>query len=422
MTTLNSTNSDDALIDIDTGEILDDHNLGDAPEGVDPGIWESMKQSVKEDTDPYLAQLRRGISGQETGLSNGLTHINRYIYGTHKARYYLIGAESGVGKTTIADFMFIFNTWRSAKLEGRKIKIFYCSFEISKLEKLFRWTSYYIFILYGIRLPSDYIQGRIKGNLPGDQHRKMILHAYSEIQKMMEDIKVLEDTVHPTAIFDSMVHHFEEYGTVDRSPVSEEDSKKGKKGYVKGYTEKDPTMVTILVIDHLALIGHERQLDTKGAMDKMSKYMIVLRNIFRCTGVFIQQFSTDMMATYRGLAGKKTESVIAPQRLDFGDSKATYRDADVVLGGVKPQKDMNTFHGLDISKSTGLGECFVAFYLMKNRFGPSNRLLPLFIDGVTGTVYDLPTEPKDPAMAGWIKKAQEIEQICQTFFPQGNNQ
>jgi hypothetical protein len=299
------------------------------------------------------------------------------------------------------------------------IKIFYFSFEIGKTEKLYRWCSYFIFIKYGIRLPSDYLQGRINGKPITEMHAKLVLEAYTTITEMLKDIRIVQDVMHPTKIFEAMVEeHFAEHGTVERSKVPEAEAKKGKKGYVKGYSERDPALITILLIDHLALTGTEMHLETKGIMDKMSKYAIVLRNLFHCTVVFYQQFSTDMMASYRGMIGKKTEATIAPQRIDFGDSKATFRDADVVFGLVKPQGEVATFMGYDLNKHEGLGTCFLAMYIMKQRYGPSGKVIPLFADGSTGMMYDLPLTPTNPiAMQPWYDQAQEIEQLCLHYCP-----
>lgn len=412
------------LDNIELIEAVEDGTTDDAPpEGVDPALWKILQDEEQIKQDRFLYQLKRGMQGHNVGLENGLTNINKYIYGTHKGRYYLIGAESGVGKTTIGDFMYVLKAWESAKKMGRKIKIFYFSFEIGKTEKLYRWVSYYIFHKFQVQLPSDYLQGRIHGNLPSKEHQRLILIGYAAVLEMMKDVTIVEDVLHPTKIFEAMVEeHFAKHGKVERAEVSAEELKKhpNKKGYVKAYTEDDPDLITLMVVDHAALTGTEMGLDTKGIMDKLSKYVIVLRNVFHCTAVIIQQFSTSMMETYRGAFGKKTEGSIAPQRLDFGDSKATFRDADVVLGGVKPQKDMQSFHGYNLDSGEGLGDYFVAWYLMKNRYGPANRMLPLFLDPIAGVAYDLPLEPNNPlAMQDWYDRTNKIEQICQMYSPKG---
>lgn len=407
--------NDELITDIEDGTL--DNS---PPEGVDETLWKQWMDEEELKKDKFLYQLKRGMQGHNVGLDNGLVNINKYIHGTHKARYYLLGGESGSYKTTLADFVFVLKAWESAKKLSRKIKIKYFSFEIGKVEKLYKWCSYYIFIKFGVQLSSDYLQGRINGVLVTKEHSHMILVAYALVQELLKDVEIIEDTLHPTKIFEAMVEeHFAKNGKVERTVVPADELKKNpnKKGYVKGYTENDPDLITIMVVDHLALVGHEMGLGTKDLMDKMSKYAIVLRNLFYCTPVIVQQFSTDMMAAYRGNYGKKTAASIAPSRLDFGDSKATYRDADVILGGVKPQNEMSDFIGYNIGPD-GLGDYFVPWYLMKNRYGPANRMVPLFLDPIVGQPFDLPLDPTNLfAMQDWIDKAQKLEQICQTFSP-----
>lgn len=411
-------NLDKAIIELET------EDMSVAPEGVHPKIWEMYTKPDPLKPNRFLEEVKRGMTGQNIGLENGLTTINRYTYGTHQARYYLLGADSSVGKTTIADFMFVLKAWESAKKLGRPLKIFYCSFEVGRVDKIARWVSYYIFAKFGIRLPSDYIIGRITGKLVTGEHLKLILQAYEDITEIMKDIVFVDHVIHPTMIFEDLItEHFEPNGVVTRAPLSEEDQAKGrKKGYVIGYKPNDPNMMTILVIDHLALTGSEQKLDTKGVMDRMSKYCIVLRNMFHCTLCMIQQFSTDLMSFYR--SQKTSPQAIAPQRVDFGDSKATFRDADVVFGLINPiSYDFKEFMDYPLIDTEGTGEvlghCFRAMYLMKNRYGPSGRAVPLFLDGVTGTIYDLPLTPKnDIVMQPWYQRANQIEAICQEFFPQ----
>ena len=46
-----------------------------------------------ENTEPnsFIYQVQRGRHGLNIGLSNGVQVVNKYIYGTHRGRYYLIG-------------------------------------------------------------------------------------------------------------------------------------------------------------------------------------------------------------------------------------------------------------------------------------------------------------------------------------------
>lgn len=355
----------------------------------------------------FIHQVQAGRLGKNIGLRNGLNYINNFIYGTQKARYYLIGADSGVGKTTLADFMFILQAYKSAKAQGRKFKCFYCSFEIGKADKIARWASYYVYQLYKIRLPSDYILGRIEGLLLSSVDYGRVIEAYKLIEEMMEDIIFIDMMMTPSTIFNSIVEeHFAKRGTVLKDTAT---------GQVTGYIADDPNYMTMLAADHLALTDSEGIDNTKTTMDKLSKYAVILRNLFHCTIVFIQQFSTDMLMANRTMHTKKTGiAAIAPSRLDFGDSKATFRDADVILGGICPGRDMSECMGFDLTPSK-LGTYMILVFVMKNRYGKANKVIPLFMDPITGIFADMPLYYQDDN--SWYDEAQKIEQVCQAFSP-----
>jgi DnaB-like helicase C terminal domain len=384
--------------------------------------WDSWKA---QPTDSFIYQVQSGREGNNAGLANGLHRINNYIYGTNRARYYLIGADSGAGKTTLTDFMFVINAWQAAKLKGIPIKIFYCSFEISKIEKVAKWVSYYIEKLHGKCIPSSYIIGRIHQNYLTPEELELVQSAYKMVEEMLKDIILIDSAVHPTSVFENIIeHHYETAGTVTREPVSAEDKAKGKKGRVLKYVANNPTAMTMLIVDHMALANPEMGLTLKGTIDKLSRYAIVLRNLFGCTIAFIQQFSTDLMQLKRSsmdkLQGAAKANAIRPVRLDFGDSKAPFRDADVVLGLVKPREfDIDDFHGINTSSlaNGGMGDYMVAAYVMKHRYGPYNRCIPLYMNPIAGVFAELSNSLDSEAHAPWYVKARELDAITRKYEP-----
>ena len=163
----------------------------------------------------------------------------------------------------------------------------------------------------------------------------------------------------------------------------------------------------------MALIAPEQGFDMKQTMDLWSKYIVTLRNIFGLTFIGIQQFNTEMTTYHR--MNKKGDGLIAPQRIDFGDSRYTFRDANVVWGLVKPSiYDIDTYNGYDIKK---LKDYFVMMHLMKNRHGAFHKALPIFLNPIAGIITPLPTPPIDIAMDRFEKEVIELEKKVQLFTP-----
>jgi hypothetical protein len=366
--------------------------------------------------DSFTKAVERGRQGLSMGFDNGLTRINEFLYGTHRGRYYLIGADSGVGKTTLADFMFIISMWLDCKRKGVPIRIVYLSFELSKAAKIARWVSLFIKFLYNLEIPSDYIMGRIPGFLLSDDHMEMVKVAKSYVDLFLKDCEVIEAGVHPTWILNHMVELYEQLGTINRAPHPKDPK---KKGFISGYTPKDPNQVTMLVCDHLALAHGEKDATSlKAIIDKISNYAVFLRNTFDTIIVFLQQFSTDLVSTHR--ASKKGDSYIVPQRIDFGDSKYTYRDADVVFGLVSPMGfDEKKYKGYDIER---LLNYFLALHLMKNRHGPASRMMPLFMNPAAGIFHELPKDPlNELEMEPWYTEVDRLEKVGSLFIPKQLN-
>jgi hypothetical protein len=202
----------------------------------------------------------------------------------------------------------------------------------------------------------------------------------------MENIVFIEDPIWPTAIFTQLLGHYEKIGTVHRSAKSLQHPH----GLITGYTPNagEEDSFTMVLHDHMALTASEGGMDTKRTMDLQSKYYVILRNLFDLTIGAVQQFNSDLTTVNREKFKKVTEASIMPQRVDFGDSTYTYRDADVVWGLISPAKfDMKSFYGYDVSK---LGSYLVMMCLLKNRYGTADVALPLFVDPVVGMFYDLP--------------------------------
>lgn len=361
--------------------------------------------------DQFTQAVERGREGFSIGFDNGLDRINQFLYGTHRGRYYLVGADSGVGKTTLADFMFVIKLWLDCRKKKVPVKIVYLSFELSKREKIARWTAMFIKFLYGLDIPSDYIMGRIPGMLLSDDHLVLVKMARRYVDLFLLDVDFVDGGVHPTWMLSYMVEMYEKLGTVHRDPSK--DPK--KKGFIRGFTPHNPQLVTALVCDHLAL-GHEEKGVTglKAVIDCYSKYAVMLRNTFDTIIIYIQQFASDLMSTHR--MGKKGDQVFTPQRIDFGDSKYTYRDADVVMGLLSPiMFDQETYKKYDIDR---LLNYFLACHLMKNRSGPAGRMIPLFVNPIAGIFEELPKDPlNELAMEPYYDKVQKLERTIELFSP-----
>lgn len=342
--------------------------------------------------DTFIQEVIKGKNGRNIGLSNGFKKINKYTNGVLPRTYYLIGADSGVGKTTLSDFMFLINPWLDAKSKGKKIKFLYFSFELSKIDKKAKWVSFFIYLKHKKNIPSQYILGRVEGNPLSDADLEMVKEAYKVVEEMMLDIEFVEGSLPPGKIFTEIIKWYEKKGTVERAASSDPN----KFGRILRFIPTDDNEQVVIFIDHIGLVDTGVGQTIKTAMDSLSKHAVMFRNIFAATIVYIQQFSTDLLSLKRqkvdSLPEMKKSSAIIPSRLDFGDSKTTYRDADVALGLVKPFKfDLQSFREWNTGtiSSGGLGDFMILLSLLKNRYGRDHMDFPLLVNPIAGIFVEM---------------------------------
>lgn len=346
-----------------------------------------MKVELTEDMtydreDSFMSDVDQGLAGENDGYPNGFTRINKYIHNVQKGRYYLIGADSGVGKTTLVDRAFVIEPILFCKEQKLPIRVDYFSFEIGKSIKRASWASRFVFKHHKLRMPVDYILSQGAQKL-STEHRVLLNEIAPELEDFMRSIHWVWNTMTPSNVFKYLFRIATTRGAFIYETYFDADEVEKKR--IVGYKAKNPSEPWIIVMDHIALLEEENGLSLKQTIDKMSAYFVFFRNICNATVVPVQQFNSELGSIERQ---KYKKSALAPQKSDFGDSKYTYRDADIVLGLLKPiQFDMAEYMEWDITR---LGNYAIWMFLMKNRYGPANKSFGLIPDPVIGTFTELP--------------------------------
>lgn len=334
-------------------------------------------------------RIKKGLEGKFTGLSNGFTRINQYIFNFQRACYYLLGGMSGTYKTTLADFMLL-SAISDADAKGIKLDVFYYSYEIDKLNKQCNWLSVLIYQKYNIIIPPEKIKC-LGDNRLTEEELKLVTSELEEVKKLFERINFRFVSTNPTGVFHELCAHGNAIGTVHYEKV------KNAKGEdvlddsgnvitrVSGYTPNNPDAYTIVVLDHLYHLKKEREFGVKEIIDKYSEYCVQLRNLFGFSFINIQQFNDGLSSVERA----KFKGVdLSPQMTDFRDSRNAYMDADVVFGTMCPFKmDMTSCMGYDITR---LKSDMIMLKIIKNRLSKDNIAVGLYCNPKAGSFIELP--------------------------------
>jgi len=149
------------------------------------------------------------------------------------------------------------------------------------------------------------------------------------------------------------------------------------------YIPYNPDQYVIIIIDHIALMKKERGFSIKENIDKMSEYLIGLRNRYNFIPVVVQQLSRSISTTDRFKLDK-----VEPQLSDFKDTSNTQQDANVVMGLFSPRRyEIGNFRGYDITR---LKDRFRSLTVLKNRDGVADLRIGLQFIGEVGQFSEIP--------------------------------
>ncbi len=339
----------------------------------------------------FKERIIAGLEGKFKGLANGFVRVNKYIFGIQRACYYLVGALSGGGKSTLVDFMLL-SAIEDAEKKGILINIHYYSFEIDEVSKKANWLSVLIYQKYKIIVSPETIKGLGDFRLTEDE-QKLVDDELPNLDKIWGKINWYWQSINPTGVRNDLWKFMEKRGKFVRESYIDEHGV--TKDRIVKFIPDNPEEYNIVVLDHLALLKGEKRdnqmLSLKLLMDKWSEYCVSMRNLFGMTFFNIQQFNQGLSSIER----QKFKGVdISPQQNDFRDSTSTYADADICLGLMNAHKmDMETCLGYNInvhSATYNLKDRFRLLRIIKNRLSRDNIAIGLLFVPEAGQFEELP--------------------------------
>jgi hypothetical protein len=326
-------------------------------------------------------RIQDGLDGKFEGLGNGFNRLNKYLFGVQRKCYTLLGGQSGTFKTTLADYI-VSNAIQDASDKNIKLDVFYYSFEIDKLSKQCNWLSSIIYRKYGIEISPEKIKGLGDVRL-SESEADLVSKEIPEVEEMFSKINFTFKPTNPTGLYMDLWKHGQDNGTFEYEHYI--DANGDTKRKISKYIPNNPDAYTLVVMDHAALSNKERGFTTKETLDKLSEYIIELRNMFGFSFLVLQQFNQGLSSVERA----KFKGVdLSPQQSDFKDSTNLYQDADIVLGTMNPYKlDLHESLGYDINK---LKSNMIMLKIIKNRLSTDNIAIGLGVNPRAGCFEELP--------------------------------
>ena len=219
--------------------------------------------------DDVLANIERGQLGLNKGLPMGFNRLVKYVPGIQQGTYYLVGGETGSGKTAFTDDAFLYNPYDWYKSQTNpeiKLKIFYWSLEIDKTIKMTKGICRKLYTDYGMVTDINYVLSRGKNRVSAEVY-EAVTSLRDHFTEMEDVLTIIDGSAHPTAVNKFMMAYAETNGDIIYKKVY---NGKEKVKIFDKYVPYRPHEYTIIVIDHISLMKRERGFNVKDNIDKMS--------------------------------------------------------------------------------------------------------------------------------------------------------
>lgn len=334
----------------------------------------------------------------------GFPKLSKVIPGVQRGRYVIVTANSKVGKTQIADTLFLYEpleyiwTKKNDPNNDIKLKIFYFCLEMSKEDKIAQMVCNKIYKDHKIITSTETIRSYFQDGILSNE-LLAIIEGYRDYFKWVnEHVEFIDHIRNPFGIYKEMRKWAQQNGKfyldgVEALPGERYDT----------YVPDDPFLYTIVITDHVSLLTPERGEELWDAMFKFSsEYCLKMRDNFKFTVVNIQQQAGDQEKQQYTFKGESIVDKLRPSQDGLGDCKLTQRDCDLMFGLFAPHRyKIKKYEGYDITR---FGEHYRELSIVLNRRGRGSLNLDLLFHGAANVFKELPS----PQELDRISKAYEL--------------
>lgn len=353
--------------------------------------------------------------------------LTAYLPGIIKGVQYIVTANSGVGKTKLTKFLFVYSAYKFVKENpesGISLKIHYFALEESKEEFMYALICHYLYDFHQLEYSPIELKSIDSGDemLVTDELISKIEESKEFFEELEEILEIVDHISNPTGIYKHIRAYAHSVGTFFRYERDENDKKTKNlkkvetiRGLSDGwdeYTENDENHYVINIVDHISLLHPEG----KTLHEIMTKWSAAyarksITKKFKQIVVSVQQQASDKEKVQYTFKGDSIESKLEPSLDGLGDNKMTQRDALVVIGLFNPARyNIASHEGYNV---LSYRECYSSMTILKNRLGSSNLKVPLFFHGQVDFFQEM---PKLDNSAGLTKAAQQAQRINSKQF------
>jgi len=354
--------------------------------------------------DELKDKKERRESGKVNAIPFPFKRFGKVLPGVEQAKYYNVTANSKVGKTQLADFLFVYSTIKyyveQGIKEGIKLKIFYFSLEMSKEEKMKQLISYFLFIKKKLLLSPTKLESKFENYILEDEI-VTFLEEEKEFFAAFESIVEFHDTTrNPYGIYKTVREYAYTNGDYFDKTANKLDIEEIKRSNrdvtfkIDHYKAHNPDEYVIIMIDHISLITPEKGSTLHQSMTKLSgDYLLHMRDKWKYIPVIVQQQAADSEKQQFTHSGQSMVNKIKPSPDGLGNNKEIGRDCNYMLGLFSPNRyDIKSYGGYDLTR---LKDSHRDLSIIFSRHSSGSQSVGLLFLGAVNYFEELPKQMEE---------------------------
>lgn len=351
-------------------------------------LFDNVKEQIK--TNKKI-RLEGGVNCIPWRNLPGLSKI---VPGIQRSRYYICTASSKVGKTQLANYLFVFEPYEYVKKYKPKninLKIYYFSLEMSKERMIMSILAYKIYKDKGIIISADDLLSVFEDKILDDKIEALLEEYDNYFREFEETVTIIDNVRNPIGIAKYMNNVAEERGTwTEKTMKWKLDNGDYEERVVKDtYVPNDPNDHIIVIVDNYNVMLPEKGQDLHTAISNFSSnHALHMRDKLRFTIVGVQQQAAAQETQQYTNHGDSIIDKLKPSQDGLGDSKLVGRDCNLMIGLFAPARyKIGRYEGYDIKR---LKDHYRELLILLNRDGSGFCSDHLLFHGAVNYFSELP--------------------------------
>lgn len=339
----------------------------------------------------HIETLEEKLKNPVKGIPISFPTFRKYYPYFEKGHRILFASDTGKGKTTLAIKALIVDIIAYCVTNPTiSAKIYYFSIENHRSVVI---SKFYLYLIAKY-LGREYTLTELMN--PSQQQTIDDIKAMSpKMQKIKENL-VIVDSIHtPTEIYQYMIKEMEQYGKLTTTARGE-----------RNFTYFNPEQYVFCITDTINALNPDPGLNEYDSIKRWSKNYckLGLSNIYGNIICNIAQFDNTVRANMYTNTGQRVEEKHEPTLGQLADVKSTPADHTLVMSLFVPfSYGINTYMDYDIKR---MGGSYVRLTIIKNNFGVAGREVGshLYFDGNKGDYEELPDAADKAAVDDFLTR------------------